>query len=120
MIEPRLASELRINALRKYMSQNGEFVTILHKGDAISGAILCVVAIRGVEVGLYEKRPGFAVNEAGVDKVVWDNLINQDIEIKQKIDETINKRLRFDPDLWVIELDIADIAQLDAIWQLMG
>lgn len=37
MIEPRLASELRINALRKYMSQNGEFVTILHKGDAISG-----------------------------------------------------------------------------------
>lgn len=80
----------------------GGFATILKRGDADSGALVLVVAERGTAKALVERRMG-----ANFD-YRWTVTATFDAAAPEKFRESMDKVTRFDPDCWLIELDIAD------------
>ncbi len=101
MTEVRLASHVMIGALVRLASANGDFVAVLQKGDRISGAILLSIAIKGVQHGLLERMPATDGKPRFASPIA--EKINQSTEISQYL----QRRRERDPDLWIVELDIA-------------
>ncbi len=96
MAEPQLPASLMVGALQKQVQAAGGFVTVLAKGSRYGSALLLVTRTDG-EVRAFEKIPNLdgephwrlaAVGESDVAGF-------------------IARQTRFDPDLWVVELDIA-------------
>jgi hypothetical protein len=88
-----------VNALVRRANVEGGVVTVLAKGDATAGAILIVAQERGESPRLLERGIGpdgrtalLAVGPAGESRAITDYWM---------------RRRRNDPDLWVVEVDIA-------------
>ena len=101
----RLASGVVVAALRRRVQGAGGNVAVLARGDETAGAILLAIAERGVAVRLLTRR----LDSAGA--YVWDDLAlppaGGDSD-SGGVDQLIDRARRRDPDLWVVELDIAD------------
>lgn len=86
---------------------------VLGKGDPDRGVLLLIVASRGVHVACLERRLDLAGNYAWA--AVGPARDAQAAELR----DFLQKRRRFDPDSWLIELDVADaerfIAEIVAI-----
>jgi hypothetical protein len=108
-IEPRLASSVQVSAFLRLAQQQGDFATVLQKGDPTSGAILLVGVIRGANPMIYEHFQGFD----GPAK--WEKLFPGKDPSEAEISEYLKKRSARDPDLWVIELDTADEQRLTGL-----
>ena len=108
MIEPRLSAEMIVQSLLRKVNQEGGFGAVLRKGDRISGAILIICLEKGKDPRLLEKMP--SLDGPSTWQVVWP----QGIEKQQNLEEYLRRRSGFDPDLWLIELDIADAERLIA------
>jgi hypothetical protein len=108
LIEPRLASGVMISAIKRLAEAQGDFATVLNKGDATSGAILLIGQIRGENPRLYERYP------APDGEMRW-----QGIDFTSPSDASVHeywkKRCARDPDLWVLELDVVSGARLDGL-----
>lgn len=98
----RLPAKLEATALMRQVQGAGGFATIIKRGDADSGALILLVAERGLPKALIERRMG-----AGFD-YRWTVVATADDANEEKFRESTNKRTRFDPDCWLIELDVAD------------
>lgn len=98
----RLPARLEVSGLVRRIETEGGYATILHKGDSEGGSVLLVVSSRGRYFaalerilgagGGYEWRPAGPPESAGSDD----------------LGAFLAKRTRFDPDLWIVELDIAE------------
>jgi hypothetical protein len=91
---------MTVSALLRLVERESGFGTIIAKGDAQAGAILIVLAERGHRVRLLER----LLRGDGI--YGWDSPLSAGHN-EADIDKFLNKRLRFDPDSWVIELDTA-------------
>lgn len=109
MIEPRIASDVQIKAMQRIAEGQGNFLTIIGKGDPVSGSIVIIARKRGDLPRILERFPTLD----GEPK--WEASGPKTVESEQDISEWIDRRKARDPDLWIVELDIADDAQLDAI-----
>jgi hypothetical protein len=98
----RLASSVKVAALLRQVSAQGGFGTVLARGDATAGSIAIVTREAGVETLL---SPMFGIT-GGYEWVA--------IASGAAVADSIDRARRRDPDLWVIELDIADAARLVA------
>jgi hypothetical protein len=98
----RLASSVKVAALLRQVSALGGFGTVLARGDATAGSIAIVTREAGVETLL---SPMFAMT-GGYEWVA--------IASGAAVADSIERACHRDPDLWVIELDIADAARLVA------
>lgn len=99
MTEARAASGLLVSALIRRIESEGGSAMVIAKGDAVAGAILLLLADRGVPGPIVERvwrfdgghgfeRVGPAEpNEPGV------------------VGDYVVRRRKSDPDLWVIEVD---------------
>ena len=99
----RLAAGMLVSALIRRAEELGGNGMVLAKGDATAGAILIQLAERGVAGALLERR----LDEAGAYR--WSPTGPDDSEQRG---DYIARRRRTDPDLWVVELDLADGAKL--------
>ena len=108
MIEPRLASGVLISAIKRMVEAEGDFATVLKKGDAVSGAILLIGQIRGANPKLYERYPSLDGQTA------WQ-MINLKESGGDAVQDYWQKRCARDPDLWVFELDVVSGARLDGL-----
>ena len=96
----RLPAHLEATALLRRAESAGGFATIVRKGDADRGELLLLIADRGMHVACLERTRGMTGN------YVWELVgPNADADA-QTIAEFIARRVRFDEDLWLIELDI--------------
>lgn len=102
MTEARLAAGVRVSALIRRIQAQGGNAAVLSRGDKIAGAIIVTIADRGVTIGLIEY--GHDLDGQGR----WRKIGPQLIEKETDITEYLTRRRRNDPDLWVVELDIAD------------
>lgn len=112
MIEPRLAAHIRIEALKRLTQAAGGFATLLARGDPLSGAILISLTVRGADHGVFE---GMSDLDGSVQ---WQEIWSAQSSVsagKGSLAEYIARRRARDPDIWVIELDVANRAQFDAI-----
>ncbi|HUG46308.1 MAG TPA: DUF1491 family protein [Sphingomicrobium sp.] len=80
----------------------GDFAAILRKGDPERGALLIVVRRRGSYIVCLERT--LALD----GRYRWAKAGPADSENEEKIAEFLKKRVSFDQDLWLIELDIAE------------
>lgn len=105
---PRLTSAMLVSALIRRVQAEGGFATVLHKGDADAGAILIECADRG--------QPQLTLEQAtGLDgRLTWRLVADRTGGDVADHAERLQKRLRLDPDLWIVELDIAEAERFAA------
>lgn len=106
MISPRLPTLIEVSALIRLAEASGGFAVIVRKGEPDSGTIL-VVTLDNQGFGLslaraFERLP----RSDGTRK--WSLARVQDPETKQEFEAYLSRRIAMDPDLWVVELTIAD------------
>lgn len=99
----RLASAVRVGALRRLAEGAGGFATILATGDATAGAVLLQCNKNGAFLGFFEPAPGHGAHTG------WIACGPTTQEKNHEIQAYIDRRRRSDPDLWVVELDVPDV-----------
>ncbi len=110
----RLPARLEATALIRQAESNGGFATVIKRGDPDSGAIVLIVAERGALVAMIERR-------MAADFVYrWTVAARGDALLGNKFLESIAERTRFDPDFWLIELDIPDAERFVAETTTLG
>ena len=102
MSHERLPSAVEASGLIRRVSANGDFATMVRKGDPDRGALLLVISSRGRHVGCLER----TLTLEGA--YLWQGVGPAESASSAEIADFLAKRARFDPDSWVIELDIAD------------
>ena len=102
MSDGRLPAAVEAAGLVRRAEADGDFATILKRGDADRGALLLVVASRGRHVACLERMLEL---EGGYS---WRSVGPAESANSQEVAEFLAKRTRFDADLWAIELDVAD------------
>ncbi|AJR23146.1 MULTISPECIES: DUF1491 family protein [Sphingobium] len=106
--DARLTSAMLVGVLMRRCAAAGGFATVLVKGDAVSGVILLQALENGREQGLFERVPdyagGYRLTRCGPDPEKGAEAMAQ----------YLARRRGSDPDLWVIELDIADAERFAA------
>lgn len=105
---PRLTSRMTIDALFRRVRAAGGFATVVAHGDDQAGAILLLCAERGAVTALLER----TVDLDGVYR--WTRCGPQDVESAEARDSYISRRRAQDPDLWLVELDIAQAERFAA------
>ena len=99
MSAARLNASVEAAALMRRAQAEGDFATVLHKGDPERGAILIVVRSRGAYVTCLERM----LNSGGYGWLT----VGPDSASDEKVAQFLARRADFDPDIWLIELDIA-------------
>lgn len=107
-MEARLQSSVLVGALRRRAEAEGGFTAVLAKGDPTAGAILVILSERGRKVNVLER-----VLEAGA-RYVWRDVGKEAIVNEEEFQKFLEKRRRFDPDIWLIELDVASAERFAA------
>ena len=102
MSDGRLPAKLEVSGLLRNIEAEGGFATIVHRGDAEGGALLLVVSSRGRHVACLERILGVS---GGYQ---WRSTGPAESAGSQDLAAFLAKRTRFDPDLWIVELDIAE------------
>ncbi len=100
-MDDRLPASLEATALMRRVQSDGGFATLLKKGDPDRGALLLVIRSRERHVACLERVLSF---DAGYQ---WQSAGPAESADNQTLAEFLKKRMRFDEDLWIIELDIA-------------
>jgi hypothetical protein len=91
-----LPASTLVPALVRQVQGAGGFATVLHRGSRW-GSALVLVHRQGAQVAAYEKVPSL---DGGPD---W----RRAAEGEELVSAFIDRQVRFDSDLWVLELDIA-------------
>lgn len=86
----------------RQVESKGGFATVARRGDPDRGALVLLISERGESVALVERRMS-----ANFD-YRWTIAARPDAAAPEKFRESLENLTRFDPDCWVIELDIAD------------
>lgn len=104
----RLPSGLLVGAMLRRVNQAGGIGTMLARGDDQAGAILVITLEKGVNPRAWERGigPSGAVELISVGPQAPDN--------EREIYDYWQRRRARDPDLWVIELDIAQAERFAA------
>ena len=80
----------------------GGFGAVLHKGEQQGGTIIVILAEKGANQRLFEQMPDLEKGR------IWTCTKQQDAENPYDFSDYLDRRAAQDPDLWIVELDIAD------------
>jgi hypothetical protein len=94
----RLPAHVEVAAVMRRAEAEGGFATLLRRGDPDRGAVTLVLEKRGEFCGILERELGPSFDYEWVFKPAGS----------ESVAEFIARRERFDPDFWLIELDIAE------------
>lgn len=102
MDEARLPAKIEVSGLIRATQAQGGFGMVLHKGEETGGTILVVILDnQGLGV-LYERMPMLD----GTRK--WTRTQSQVADNKSEFEDYLARRIRQDPDVWIVELTIAE------------
>jgi hypothetical protein len=96
----RLAASVVASALLRRAQSEGGFGAVIHKGDATAGSILVILLEKGRNPRPYER----LLQQGG--EYAWQEVTPATGDSEAEVPLFIARRRRFDPDLWVLELDI--------------
>lgn len=106
----RLKSRFLVDLLLRRTEAAGGFAAVLAKGDDTSGIILVQCSERGEPGPLLERR--FSAD----GRYIWEAVGPIDAKDGESRANYQDRRRKADPDLWLVELDIADAPRLVAEW----
>ncbi len=104
----RLAAGVLASALIRRVNAAGGNAVVVARGDPTAGAVLLICAERGIVTTLRERVLGVEGCYA------WQAVGPADLKAHDTVAHYVERRRSRDPDLWVIELDIADAERFAA------
>jgi hypothetical protein len=99
----RVTSDLWVSALLRRVQSAGGFGAVLRRGAVEAGAIFIVSRSRLGGVTLYAPAPQIAYEEGRPEERRFSELLGPTDD--ETVDARIDREVRFDPDLWVIEVE---------------
>jgi hypothetical protein len=99
MTEARAATGLLISALIRRIEAEGGSAMVIHRGDAIAGAVLLMLADRGVLGAIVERVWRFDGGHG------FERVGPADPNEPGAAGDYVARRRRSDPDLWAVEID---------------
>lgn len=100
-MQQKLPTHLEVAAILRRAQSDGDFATVLRRGDRERGSLLLLVGSRGRHLACLER-----VLELD-GHYLWKRTGPTDSASAQEVSDFLAKRARFDADLWAIELDVA-------------
>ncbi len=95
-----ISSSILVGALLRLAESQGGFGVVIARGDSAAGAIAIILREKGGNPRFFER----LLQSDG--RYAWLEPL-QPVENEQDLGGFLAKRKKFDPDLWIIELDIA-------------
>ncbi|PRD45789.1 DUF1491 domain-containing protein [Phyllobacterium phragmitis] len=99
----RLTSDFWVSALMRRVSGDGGFATLARRGSSDAGAIFIKMRQADGRYDLYGPAPQTAYDSGKPDERVFTR-VGQDLA-EWDADEKLRKEARFDPDLWLVEIE---------------
>jgi hypothetical protein len=99
-MEPRLQTSLLVTALIRRAESEGGNAAVLAKGDPTSGSMLLIMAERGRKVRILER----LLQADG--RYLWEATGEQALANTEETEKFLHRRRKYDPDIWLIELDV--------------
>lgn len=109
----RLASSVLVSALLRRAQDGGGFGAVLAKGDPMAGAIAVILAEKGRKACFLER----LLQPDG--RYAWEES-RQNVENEEEFSAFLARRRKYDPDLWILELDIASAERFAAEMNAAG
>jgi hypothetical protein len=113
-VNPRLASSVLVSALIRRAESEGGFGAVLARGDSTAGSIAVVLLEKGGNPRIFER----ILQPDG--QYSWSSSATRPDETAEEVPAFIARRRRFDPDLWVLELDIPSAERFAAEMNAIG
>jgi hypothetical protein len=112
-VAERLASKVLVSALLRRAQAEGGFGAVLATGDATAGAIAVILAEKGRKACFLERllRPD--------GRYRWEES-GQAVANEGDFQKFLDRRRKYDPDLWILELDIACAERFAAEMNAVG
>ena len=93
----RLATSIWVSAYLAHLSREGIYAHVARKGDETAGAVAVKVAFMNGQASFFTRAYGIEGTRA------WQAQMEGAPETE--VDEAIARQRRYDPDLWVIEVE---------------
>jgi hypothetical protein len=102
-MSPRLATSVLVGGLVRKAETQGGFAAVLAKGDPTAGSLIVILVERGGPPSILERilQPDETYKWRHAGPQASDNIVKS-----EDVPAFVARRRRFDPDLWVLELDI--------------
>ncbi|EKF19791.1 DUF1491 family protein [Nitratireductor pacificus] len=104
----RLTSEFWVSALTKRIFAEGGFAAVGQRGAREAGSIFIVVRDRMGRQALYGPAMQASYAETRPAGRQFTLIV---VDEGQEIEQRLDKERRFDPDFWVVEIELNDIGQ---------
>jgi len=109
----RLASSVLVSALLRRAQEEGGFGVVVAKGDPTAGSVTVILAERGRRACVLER----LLQPDG--RYAWEES-HRSAEDEEQFREFLARRRKYDPDLWIVELDIASAERFAAEMNAVG
>ena len=99
-----LRADIFVAAYLRRCSSEGAYAALRRRGAAEAGAIFVKIDRLDGQAALYGPAPQIELAERGIDRV-WRRVHDQPWIDPLQVEERIAKEIKFDPDLWLIEVE---------------
>jgi hypothetical protein len=106
----RLKSDIFVSALVRRAFSAGDYAAVLHKGAPEAGAIFVRQRRRDGSETLYGPAPQSFFEDAQAQGRLFERRLEGGDPAA--IEALLERELRFDPDCWIIELEVEEIGEL--------
>lgn len=101
-MDARLPAHLEVSAIIRAVEARRGFASVIAKGEKDAGTLLILTMCRGANAVLFERMPQLDGSRPFVAAK------RENPENREEIYDYLEKRRRQDPDIWILEVDIAD------------
>ncbi len=105
----RLPAHLEVSSLIRLAESHGGTAMVLAKGERDAGTVLIVSMFRGKDARLFERMPQMDGSRPFIATK------SEDIEKPNEFSEYLKRRRHQDPDIWILEVDVADAERFIAL-----
>lgn len=102
----RVTTDFWVSSVLRRAFALGGFAAVERRGAAEAGAVLIALRGRLGETRLYSPAPQASYDEARPGERLFAEMLHSKDE--DEIRQRIERELRFDPDLWVVELELEE------------
>ncbi len=101
----RVTTEIWVSALMRRVFSAGGFAAVVQHGSPEAGAIYLTTRNRLGEVSLYAPAPQTSYDTSKPQERLFSKVADLD---NAQIDAKLEREKRFDPDIWIVELEVAE------------
>lgn len=109
----RLASSVLVSALLRRAQDEGGNGAVLAKGDPTAGSVTVILSEKGRKACFLER----LLQADG--RYSWEES-RQEVGNEGEFHKFLDRRRKYDPDLWILELDIASAERFAAEMNAIG